>query len=57
MTPSYVLQAIGLSREEAYNTIRVGLGRFTTQQEIHQAIRSMTTAYRHLQQMDHGQSG
>lgn len=32
--PSQVLLAIGLSREEAYRTLRIGLGRFTTEQDI-----------------------
>jgi cysteine sulfinate desulfinase/cysteine desulfurase-like protein len=32
--PSHVLQAIGLNREEADSTIKTGLGRFTTEEEI-----------------------
>ena len=32
--PSYVLKAIGLSHEEANNTLRIGLGRFNTRDEI-----------------------
>jgi len=32
--PSHVLTAIGLSREEAHETIRVGLGRFTMEGEV-----------------------
>lgn len=35
---SHVLKAIGLTREEARSTIRLGLGRFTTQEEVDQAI-------------------
>jgi cysteine desulfurase len=35
--PSYVLLAIGLSREEAYSTLRIGLGRFTTPEGIESA--------------------
>ncbi len=37
LEPSHVLMAIGLSREEAYSTIRIGLGRFTTEDEIERA--------------------
>ena len=32
--PSHVLQAIGLSREDASSTIRASLGRFTTEEDI-----------------------
>jgi len=32
--PSHALQAIGLSREEADCTIKTGLERFTTEEEI-----------------------
>jgi cysteine desulfurase len=36
--PSYVLRAIGLNDELAYSTIRLSMGRFTTEEEIKQAI-------------------
>jgi cysteine desulfurase len=39
--PSHVLLAIGLSREEAYRTLRVGVGRFTTEQEIDAACEAV----------------
>ena len=32
--PSHVLQALGLSRADAYSTIRIGVGRFNSQWEI-----------------------
>ncbi|MCG2587282.1 cysteine desulfurase family protein [Rhodohalobacter sulfatireducens] len=36
--PSHVLKAIGLSNELALSSIRIGLGRFTTEEEIKTAI-------------------
>src|SRR5690606_17813522 len=32
--PSYVLQALGMSSARANASLRIGIGRFTTQQEI-----------------------
>ncbi len=39
--PSPVLQAMGLSREEAFNALRFSLGRFTTAQEIKQTVEAV----------------
>ena len=36
---SYVLRAIGLSEEMALRSLRLGVGRFTTEKEIESAIR------------------
>lgn len=38
MEPSHVLSAMGLSEEEAYSSIRISLGKMTTQEEIDQVI-------------------
>ncbi|MCH2038331.1 MAG: aminotransferase class V-fold PLP-dependent enzyme, partial [Rickettsiales bacterium] len=38
ITPSYVLKAIGVDSELATNSIRIGIGRFTTEEEIDIAI-------------------
>jgi cysteine desulfurase len=37
-SPSHVLQAIGLGKEDIRSTIRFGLGRFTTDEEISYAV-------------------
>jgi cysteine desulfurase len=46
--PSHVLRAIGLSDEEARASIRFGLGRFTTEQDIDAAAGIVTDAARSL---------
>lgn len=43
--PSHVLQAIGISREEARRTIRASLGRFTTQEQIVKATDDIVKTY------------
>ncbi len=48
LEPSHVLTAIGLSREEADATIRVGLGRFTTKAEIEIAAELIPAAWKRL---------
>lgn len=37
--PSHVLRAIGLGREDVLSSLRFGLGRFTTEEEIEYAVR------------------
>jgi len=44
LEPSYVLQAIGLSREKAYQTLRIGIGRFTTESDIEVASKLIIAA-------------
>ena len=46
--PSHVLQALGLMRDDASATIRVGLGRFTTRDEITGSIHEIAEAYAQL---------
>lgn len=45
---SHVLSAIGLSREEAHSSLRIGLGRFTTEKEIETAAQSIIDAVTEL---------
>ncbi|MFT5594584.1 MAG: cysteine desulfurase [Oceanicoccus sp.] len=51
MAPSYVLKAIGLDDELAHASIRFSMGRFTTEDDINQAVASVTTAVQRLRGM------
>ena len=42
--PSHVIQALGLSKERAHSSVRLGLGRFTTDQEVRVAVGALTEA-------------
>lgn len=46
--PSHVLRAMGLSDELAYSSLRFGLGRFTTEEEIDFVIEHVTDAVKKL---------
>lgn len=46
--PSHVLTAIGLSESEARRSVRFGLGRFNTDQEIELAAELLVAAYNHV---------
>ena len=44
--PSHVLKALGLSDEDMRSTLRFGLGKFTTEEEIAYAVRRITESVR-----------
>jgi cysteine desulfurase len=63
LEPSYVLRAMGLDEEMAHSSIRFGLGRFNTEEEVDfvanlmvdkvQKLRDMSPLYEmHLQGID-----
>lgn len=51
LEPSYVLKALGLSDDLAHASLRFGLGRFTTDEQIDYAISTITAAIRKLRSM------
>lgn len=44
LEPSYVLRALGLNSELAHASLRIGLGRFTTEEEVDFAIEAIVSA-------------
>lgn len=49
--PSYVLKAIGLSDQLAHSSVRLSIGRFTTEQDIDFAIEHIHSAISNLKKM------
>ncbi len=51
LEPSYVLRALGLNDEMAHSSIRFSIGRFTTEQEVDQAVASTKLAVGKLREL------
>ena len=51
LEPSYVLKSLGLNDDLAHSSIRFGLGRFTTEEEVDYAIEVTKTAVTKLREM------
>ena len=51
LEPSYVLRALGVGSDLAHSSIRFGLGRFTTPEEVEYTIDRMIKAVNHLREM------
>jgi cysteine desulfurase len=51
LEPSYVLRALGVDEDLAHTSIRFGIGRFTTEEEIDSAIEIVTNNIQRLRDM------
>lgn len=51
LEPSYVLKALGVGDELAHSSIRFGLGRFNTEEEVDFVIQDVVRAVKHLREM------
>jgi cysteine desulfurase len=51
LEPSYVLKALGAGDDLAHSSIRFGLGRFTTDEEVDYVVDKLTSVVRRLREM------
>lgn len=51
LEPSYVLRSLGVSEENAHSSIRIGIGRFTTEEELDYAVERIIKSVERLRAM------
>jgi len=51
LEPSYVLKAMGLDEALVHASIRFGLGRWTTEEEVDYAVQTVVSRVRRLREM------
>jgi len=51
LEPSYVLKALGAGDDLAHSSIRFGLGRWSTEEEVDYVVEKLTTVVRRLREM------
>ncbi|XWS29656.1 hypothetical protein CRYUN_Cryun24cG0048400 [Craigia yunnanensis] len=52
LEPSYVLRALGVDEDMAHTSIRVGIGRFTTEEKIDRAVELTVKQVEKLREMN-----
>ena len=48
LEPSYVLKALGVEEELAHTSLRIGLGRFTTEDDVKMAVKKIVDEVKRL---------
>jgi cysteine desulfurase len=51
LEPSYVLKALGVGEDLAHTSIRFGIGRFNTQEEVDYTVQQVVASVKHLREM------
>lgn len=51
LEPSYVLRAVGADEDLAHSSIRFGIGRFTTEEEVDYTVNKCVTSVTQLREM------
>lgn len=51
LEPSYVLRAIGVTEDLAHTSLRIGFGRFTTEEEVDFAVELISKQVTRLREM------
>ena len=51
LEPSYVLKALGLGDDLAHSSLRLSLGRFTTEQDAHEAVEAIRKGVNHMRSL------
>jgi cysteine desulfurase len=51
LEPSYVLKALGVQEELAHTSLRIGIGRFTTEDEIKIAVEKIVNEVKRLRSL------
>jgi cysteine desulfurase len=51
LEPSYVLKALGLGDDLAHSSLRLSLGRFTTEEDAHEAVEAIRNGVNHMRSL------